>query len=56
MIIVTGGAGFIGTNLVRSLLNLNKKVLVVEEFNKYTSKFDKIKNLEILACIDITVF
>ena len=39
MIIVTGGAGFIGTNLVRSLLELEKKVLVVEELDKYTAKF-----------------
>ncbi len=56
MIIVTGGAGFIGTNLVRSLLNLNKKVLVVEELDKYTSKFENIKNLEILDCIDHNIF
>ncbi len=38
MIIVTGGAGFIGVNLVQSLLSLNKKVLIVEELNKHTSK------------------
>ena len=56
MIIVTGGAGFIGTNLVQSLISLNKKVLVVEELNKYTSKFDNIKNLDILDCIGHDVF
>jgi len=56
MIIVTGGAGFIGTNLVRTLLNTNKKVLVVEELNKYTSKFNNIKNLNILDCIDHKIF
>ena len=43
MIVVTGGAGFIGTNLVRSLLESDKKVLVVEELDKYTKKFENIK-------------
>ncbi len=56
MIIVTGGAGFIGTNLVQALINCDKKVLVVEELNKYTSKFDNIKNLDIVDCIDHNSF
>ena len=56
MIIVTGGAGFIGTNLVQSLLNINKKVLIVEELDKYTTKFENIKNLDILDCIDHNIF
>ncbi len=56
MIIVTGGAGFIGVNLVQSLLNLNKKVLIVEELNKHTSKFENIKNLNITDCIDHNLF
>ena len=43
MIIVTGGAGFIGTNLVKSLLKSNKNVLVVEEFDKYEAKFENFK-------------
>ena len=43
MIVVTGGAGFIGTNLVRSLLELEKQVLIVEELDKYTQKFENIK-------------
>ena len=47
MIVVTGGAGFIGTNLVRSLLELDKQILIVEELDKYTKKFENIKNLEI---------
>ena len=47
MIVVTGGAGFIGTNLVRSLLESDKKVLVVEELDKYTKKFENIKDLNI---------
>ena len=47
MIIVTGGAGFIGTNLVHSLLELNKEVLVVEELDKYTKKFENLNKLNI---------
>jgi ADP-L-glycero-D-manno-heptose 6-epimerase len=56
MIVVTGGAGFIGTNLVRSLLELEKQVLIVEELDKYTKKFENIKNLEILDCLDHNIF
>ena len=56
MIIVTGGAGFIGTNLVHSLLELNKEVLVVEELDKYTKKFENLDKLKILDCIDHNIF
>ena len=56
MIVVTGGAGFIGTNLVRSLLELDKQILIVEELDKYTKKFENIKNLEILDCLDHHIF
>ena len=56
MIIVTGGAGFIGTNLVKSLLELNKEVLVVEELDKYTKKFDNLNNLHVMDCIDHNLF
>ena len=56
MIIVTGGAGFIGTNLVRSLLNLNKKILIVEEIDRYTNKFQNIKNLDIVDCVAHDIF
>ena len=56
MIIVTGGAGFIGTNLVHSLLELNKEVLVVEELDKYTKKFENLNKLNILDCIDHNIF
>ena len=50
MIIVTGGAGFIGTNLVRSLIESDKQILIVEELDRYTKKFENIKNL-LLRCI-----
>jgi len=56
MIIVTGGAGFIGANLVRSLLEIKKEILVVEELNRYEKKFRNIENLEILDCIGHDVF
>ena len=56
MIVVTGGAGFIGTNLVRSLLELDKKILIIEELDKYTKKFENINNLEILDCLDHNIF
>ena len=56
MIIVTGGAGFIGTNLVRSLIESDKQILIVEELDKYTKKFENIKNLEILDCLDHNIF
>ena len=52
MIVVTGGAGFIGTNLVRSLLESDKKVLVVEELDKHTKKFENIKDLDIIPAHD----
>ena len=56
MIIVTGGSGFIGTNLVRSLLELNHKVLVVEELDRQPHKFKNIKSLDIVDCIGHDVF
>ena len=49
MIVVTGGAGFIGTNLVRSLLESDKKVLVVEELDKYTEKFENINFIDMFS-------
>ena len=54
MIVVTGGAGFIGTNLVRSLLESDKKVLVVEELDKYTKKFENI-NFSIIEKTELSI-
>ena len=56
MIVVTGGSGFIGTNLVRALLKLNHKVLVVEELDRQPHKFKNIESLEIVDCIGHDVF
>ena len=56
MIVVTGGSGFIGANLVRSLLKLNHKVLVVEELDRNSHKFKNIDALDIVDCIGHNVF
>ncbi len=56
MIVVTGGSGFIGTNLVRSLLGLNHEVLVVEELDRNPNKFKNIDALDIVDCIGHNVF
>lgn len=49
MIIVTGGAGFIGSNIVKKLNdNGIKKILIVDEFPNYK----KLKNLEALDFLD----
>lgn len=57
MIVVTGGSGFIGSNLV-SFLNDNndKEILIVEELDTYKSKFDNLKDLEYLDCINKDTF
>ena len=56
MIIVTGGSGFIGTNLVRALLELNHKVLVVEELDRHSDKFKNIENIDVVDCVGHEVF
>lgn len=42
-ILVTGGAGFIGSNLCEALLNLNNKVICLDNFS--TGKLDNIQSL-----------
>jgi len=57
MIIVTGGAGFIGSNLVNQLnIENTHDILIVEEPNTYTKKFENLKNLKYLDCIDKDTF
>ncbi len=44
-ILVTGGAGFIGSNVTRKLLERGDSVVCVDEFNDYYSP--KIKELNV---------
>jgi len=41
-ILVTGGAGFIGTNLIKRLLEEGNKVICID--NNYTGRFENINN------------
>ena len=51
MIIVTGGAGFIGSNLVLALNKKYKPDLIVEEFEKYEKKLDNLSNMHTLVVL-----
>lgn len=52
MIIVTGGAGFIGSNIVRALVNLEKKdILVVDDLTE-GAKFVNLLGLDIVDYMD----
>lgn len=45
-ILVTGGAGFIGSTLAETLINSNTIVVVIDNFNNYYSPILKEKNIE----------
>ena len=57
MIVITGGSGFIGSNLVKFLNdNDEKDILVVEELDSYVKKFENLKDLNYLDCVDKNEF
>ena len=57
MIVVTGGSGFIGSNLVKFLNDMGEEeVLIVEELDTYVKKFENLKDLKYLDCLDKQAF
>lgn len=55
MVIVTGGLGFIGNELVRQLKKANQEIIVVDNKNRIAPKIEDIQDLPV-AEIDITDF
>jgi len=57
MIVVTGGSGFIGSNLVKFLNDMGEEeILIVEELDTYVKKFENLKDLKYLDCLDKQAF
>ena len=57
MIVITGGSGFIGSNLLKFLNeNQNDEILIVDELDTYVKKFENLKDLKYLDCIDKDLF
>lgn len=52
-IVITGGAGFIGSNLCKSLLELGKKVSIIDNFNDFYNPQIKRENVNELKAIAI---
>ena len=50
MIVITGGAGFIGSNLAKTL-SQSGELLIVEELDRQTEKFSNISDVNYIDCI-----
>ena len=50
MIVITGGAGFIGSNLAKTL-SQSGELLIVEELDRQTEKFSNISDINYIDCI-----
>ncbi len=55
-ILITGGAGFIGSHLARKLLDLNNDIIIFDNLDSFYSEELKRKNLESIAPSDKYVF
>lgn len=56
MIIVTGGAGFIGCNLIQGLNKIQQKNILVVDNLKNGKKYENLSNLQILDYLDKNCF
>lgn len=56
MIVVTGGAGFIGCNLIKGLNKIQQKNILVVDHLKNGRKYINLKNLDILDYLDKNYF
>ncbi|GAH03828.1 unnamed protein product, partial [marine sediment metagenome] len=45
-ILITGGAGFIGSHLCEKLIDLNHKIICIDNFNNYYNPKIKENNLK----------
>lgn len=55
-VLVTGGAGFIGSHVCDALLDKGRKVVCVDDFNDYYNAKIKEKNIEKRPKITILFF
>jgi UDP-glucuronate 4-epimerase len=56
VVLVTGGAGFIGSHVAQKLLQRGDKVVIVDEMNDYYDVGLKQANLEKLFCMTVSIY